>query len=201
MQKAIFFEEAWKQGALNTIESGYILSMTCPDVNDVNHKQDPFKLEMISYSGLKSVNQFEEGLKFQAQGRKMYCMIEPVSYAANHIEPTYRPNNTTGFMPFRFKDCESFFTKNNKYKVLIPDVLFDCFDSFTVSLPRKGDVSVLYLIFDKDIDNVVLPYIRDNIITILKSSLGLQESDCKRIGQKYVDTIQKYDVWEGKEQK
>ncbi len=199
MQKAIFFEEALKQGMLATVEAGYILSLMCPDVNDVSRKLDPFKMEMISYSGLKAAQQLDDGVKFQAQGRKMFCMIEPVAYAMNHIEPTYRPNGTTGFMPFRFKDCESFLTKNNKYRILIPDVLFDCFDSFTVSLPRKGDVCVLYLIFDKNVDEVILPFIQENIITILKSTLGLQEADCKRIGQKYVETIQKYDVWEGKQ--
>jgi hypothetical protein len=85
--------------------------------------------------------------------------------------------------------------------VLIPDVLYDCFDSFTVSLPRKGDLCILYLIFDKDVDGVVLPFIQENIIKILKSTLGLQDSDCKRISQKYIETVQKYDVWQGKNDK
>lgn len=201
MQTAMFFEEALNKGLLPTIESGYILSLVTPDQEDVSRKLDPFKMEMISYSGLKAAHQFEEGVKFQAQGRKMFCMIEPSSFAMNHIEPTYRPNNTSGFMPFRFKDCETFLTKNSKYRVLIPDVLYDCFDSFTVSLPRKGDLCILYLIFDKDVDGVVLPFIQENIIKILKSTIGLQDSDCKRISQKYIETVQKYDVWQGKNDK
>jgi hypothetical protein len=198
MQNAIFFEEALTDGKLPTIDSGYIFSLMSPDIDDVARKLDPFKLEMISYSGLKSAHQFEDGVKFQAQGRKMFCMIEPYAYTMNHIEPTYRPNNTTGFMPFRFKDCETFLTKNNKYRILIPDVLYDCFDSFTIALPKKGDISVIYLIFDKDIDGVVLPFIQDNIIKILKSTIRIQETDSKKIAQKYIETVQKYDVWEGK---
>jgi len=194
----MFFEEALKKGILNDLESGYILSMVCPDSSNVNSKMDPYRFEMISYAGLKSVMAFGDGVKFQAQGRKMYCMIEPYAYINSHVEPTYRPQGSTGYMPFRFNDCTTFLTKNNKYRILIPDMLQECYDSFTVSLPNKGDLCILYFIFNKDIDGVVLPFIAENMETTIKSSLGIAVADAKRIAQSYVGIISKYDIWEGK---
>jgi hypothetical protein len=199
MKKAVFFEEAIKEGLLATIDAGYILSMTSPDLSSASKNLEPLKFEMISYSGVKSAQSFEGGVKFQAQGRKMFCMIEPSAYTQSHIEPTYRPTASSGYMPFRFSECETFMTKNDKFRIHIPDKLFDCYDSFTVSLPKKGDMCILYLIFDKNIDDVVLPFIKENIIKILKTTIGLSQVDSKRIGEKYIETIQKYDVWEGKQ--
>lgn len=199
MQKAIFFEEALKKGLLNSIEAGYIMSVVCPDIANVSKKLEPYRFEMISYAGLKSVISFEEGVKFQAQGRKMYCMIEPYAYTMSHVEPTYRPQSSTGHMPFRFNNCKTFLTRNNKFRILIPDVLQDCYDSFTVSLPHKGDLCILYYIFDKDIDGVVLPFIGENMETTLKSTLRIPADDARKIARIYIETISKYDVWEGKD--
>ena len=43
---------------------------------------------MISYSGLKSLENIGNGVKFQAQGQNMFCMLEPSNYPQKHVEPT-----------------------------------------------------------------------------------------------------------------
>jgi hypothetical protein len=150
---------------------------------------------MISYSGVKQIIALEGGVKFQAQGRKMFCMLEPATYAEKHIEPTYRSNNTTGFMPFRFKECITFMTKDSKYKVLIPNIVHECYDSFTVNFPAKGDLCVMYFIFDKNINGVVLPYIEENLMTIIRKSLEFRDVDCKHIAKQFIETVKKYDIF------
>ena len=195
MQKAMFFEEAFKSGVLGKLESGYILSLSSPNMDDIEHTNDPFLAEMISYSGVKAVIPVEGGVKFQAQGRKMFCMMEPATYTEKHVEPTYRSNNTTGFMPFRFKDCEQFLTKDNKYNILIPNVAHDCYDSFTVSFPAKGDLCIIYFIFDKDIEGKVLPFIKENFENIIKKSFSFRSPDAAHIAKKFIEVVNKFDVW------
>ncbi len=195
MPKAMFFEDALNKGILPKITQGYILSVMSPDYDDPRRNMDPFLLEMISYSGVKMVNAFGEGVKFQAQGKKMFCMIEPAAYTQKHTEPTFRPTNSTGFMPFRFSECEQFLTKDSKYNVLIPNKAHDCYDSFTVALPKKGDLSILYFIFDKDVNNVVLPFIEENIVTILKTNFRLANINAKHIGASFREIIGRYHVW------
>ncbi len=195
MPKAMFFEDALNKGLLPQINQGYILSVMAPDIDDPQRKLDPFLLEMISYSGVKTVNSYGEGVKFQAQGKKMFCMIEPTGYTQKHTEPTFRPNGSTGFMPFRFSECEQFLTKDSKYNVIIPNKPHDCYDSFTVALPKKGDLSILYFIFDRDINNVVLPFIEENINTILKTTFRLASANAKHIAHSFKEIIAKYHVW------
>lgn len=193
MQKAIFFEEAYHKGLLPEITEGYILSLISPDMSDIERKMDPFLVQMVTYSGLKSVQPYENGVKFQAQGRKMFCMLEPSNYSRKHIEPTLRSNNTSAFMPYRFHECESFFTKDNKYRVLIPTSAHECYDSFTIDFPAKGDICVLYYIFDKEnIDTKVLPFIQDNFSLILKKDLRIRDDDAKTISRKLMAVVKKF---------
>jgi len=197
VRKAIFFEEAYKQGILPDITEGYIFSLTSPDFDNLDRKMDPFILQIVSYNGLKTIVPEGNGVKFQAQGKTMHCMLEPANYAHKHVEPMSRSNNTTAFMPYRFNECDIFFTKDVKFRVLIPRKSVEMFDSFTIDFPERGDICVLYYIFDKsDIDGKVLPFIEENIAYILKSKLPIRGNDAKDIAKKFVEVIKKFDVWE-----
>jgi len=199
MQKAIYFEDAYKSGILGSVDSGYILSIKSPDFDKLETKNDPFLIEMVSYSGVKSITPMGNGLKFQAQGKKMFCLLEPSAYTEKHVEPTYRDPSSTGHIPFRYADCEKFLTKDSKFTVLIPNLPQDCYDSFTITLPEKGDLCILYMIFDKDINKVVLPFIRDNFQTILKKLIGMTALDSKKVAEDFTLVIKKFDVWADEE--
>lgn len=194
-QKAMFFEEAYNKGLLTKVNQGYILSVISPDLTNPNTIHNPFLIEIISYSGVKSVHSIPGGVKFLAAGKKMYCMIEPSSYSFNYVEPSLRSNNTTEFMPFRFDDCEIFLTRDGKFKILIPKSSKESFDSFTVDFPEKGDISILYFIFDKDINGVVLPFIEENYTKILKEVLTLQSTDAKKVAKKFMEVVLEFDVF------
>ncbi len=192
IRKAIFFEEAYKQGILPTIVNGYIFSINVPDMDDVSKKLDPFLIKMISYSGLKTIMPFEDGVKFQAQGKSMYCMLENQNYPQKHVEPASRSVNSTAYMPHRFSECDIFFTKDNKFRVILPKQAHESFDSFTVNFPGKGDICVLYYIYDQDLENVVFPFMQDNISFILREDLGIRKPDADNISKKFMAIVREF---------
>jgi hypothetical protein len=194
MTKAIFFEEAYKKGLMSEITDGYILSITTPDVEDVQKKLDPFRLEMVNFSGLKSILPLNNGVKFQAQGKKMYTLIEPANFPRKYEEPALRPTGSTSHMPFRFDECETFFTRDYNYRVVIPHQPYDCHDSFTIEFPMKGDLCILYEIFDSDIEGKVVPFIQDNFTLVLKDSLRLRKADAKVIVEKFMSVVKTFAV-------
>ena len=196
MQKAIFFEEAYHQGVLAKLTEGFILSVTSPDSSNLDRNQDPFLVELVSYSGVKSVTPVEGGVKFSAQGKKFYCMLQPAGYTGKAIEPSLRPQGSTAFMPFRLSECEKeFYTKDTKYIILIPKKPHDCYDSFTISFPSKGDLCVLYYIFSKNIKGDVIPFIKENFGKILRSTLSLRTVDSSNISKKFTDSIIEHGTW------
>ena len=193
MQKAIFFEDAYNKGLLPQITEGYIFSLTSPDFQNIDKKTDPFLIQMISYSGLKSVEPVENGVKFQAQGRDMFCLLEPSNYSQKHTEPTSRSQGTTAYIPFRFNECDIFFTKDAKFRVLMAKKYHLLYDSFIVSFPKKGDICVIYYVFNKEnIEGEVIPFIRDNISFILKTDLRIREIDSKQISKKFMEIVKQF---------
>jgi hypothetical protein len=195
VRKAMYLEEAYHKGVLPKVDAGYILSVISPNMQDPTRIHDPFLIEMISYSGIKAIHPLENGLKFLATGRKIFCMIEPVSYSQSHIEPSLRSSSGTAFMPFRFSECSIFLTRHEKYRILLPNNAQDCYDSFTVDFPAKGDFCVLYFIFDKDVNGKVLPYVEQNFSIILKKGLALEDGDAKKVAKQFIAKVGQYDIW------
>jgi hypothetical protein len=195
VQKAMYLEEAYNKGILPKVDTGYILSVISPDMQDPSRIHDPFLIEMVSYSGVKAIHPMAHGLKFLAGGKKMFCMIEPASYAQSHVEPSMRSTNTTAFMPYRFSECEIFLTHHDKFRIILPNQAQDCFDSFTVDFPERGDFCVLYFIFSKDINGEVLPFIQENFTMILKKALTFEDSDAKKVSKSFMLIVKQYDIW------
>lgn len=194
MQKAMFFLESFKRGILAEIDAGFILTVNSPDMADIQHKLDPFRVEMMSYSGVKSIHEIEDGLKFMSSGRKTLGLIEPVNYPNKHQDPAFRSTRSTEHIPFRFAECDSYLTSNSNYKVLLPKKPVECIDSFTVEFPRKGDMCVIYYIFHDDIEGVVLPYIASNLEMILKQVTNLQTMEAKRFSRNFVDNVRRFSL-------
>lgn len=194
MQKAMFLLESYQKGILPEIDAGYIFTVNAPDRDDNERTLDPFRLEMISYSGVRAIRQTEEGIEFLSAGRKILAMIEPTHYPHSHVEPAFRSMRSTEHMPFRFRECETWMTADDKYRVLLPTNPLQYHDSFTVEFPRKGDVSILYFAFDENVREVVLPYIRENIQRILRRVVGLPTTESQRISRAFVSNVSRFQL-------
>lgn len=194
MQKAMFLMESYKKGILAELDAGYILTVNVPDMNDIQLKLNPYRFEMVSYNGVKEIRPIEGGLKFLSSGRKILCLVEPANYPRNHVEPAFRSNRTTEYIPFRFKECDIYNTKDNRYRVLLPTKPVECYDSFTVEFPKKGDMCILYFIFDENVKDVVLPYVGTNLELILKNLLDLQIDQARRISKDYIVNVGQFQL-------
>jgi hypothetical protein len=195
MQKAMFLLESYKKGILSELDAGYILTVNVPDVDDIQRKLDPYRIEMVSYSGVKSIHPIEGGLKFISSGKKILCLIEPVNYLRSYVEPSLRSTRATENIPFRFKECNIFLTTDNKFRILMPNKPVECYDSFTVEFPSKGDICVLYFIFNDNIDDVVLPYIGKNVEMILKSVVNLKSFSAQKISKDFLRNVKQFHVF------
>ena len=194
MQKAMFLMEAYRKGILAELDAGYILTVNVPDLDDIRRKLDPYRFEMVAYRGVKAIRPIKGGLEFVSAGRKMLCLVEPDNYPRKHVEPAFRSDRTTEHIPFRFKECDVYSTKDDRFRVVMPTKPVECYDSFTVEFPKKGDLCVLYFIFDENINDVVLPYIETNLELILKNLVGLQSDQAHRLSKDYLRHITQFQL-------
>jgi hypothetical protein len=190
----MFLLESYNKGVLAELDAGYILTVNVPDMNDIQRKLDPYRMEMISYSGVKALHPLEGGVKFVSSGRKILCLIEPVNYPNNYIEPAFRSSKTTEHIPFRFKECDVYFTSDNRHRVVLPAQPVECYDSFTVEFPVKGDICVLYFAFHENINEVVLPYIGKNVELILKNVVNLRATSAQRISRDFIRNVKRFQM-------
>ena len=69
------------------------------------------------------------------------------------------------------------------------------FDSFVVEFPSKGDLCILYYIFDKNnIEGIVMPFIQENITYILRKQIGFRDIDAKIIAKKFIEIVKKFNI-------
>jgi hypothetical protein len=125
--------EAYKQSKLpNT--TGFIITQ------NVDDRSLYTKFEIISYGNVKDIYQSEEGITFQADGRKLYIMFEPVSFTGKQTEPCYRTDKYK--IPYRFKELEILTTKRQD-KVMIGKEPVESYTSFTILNPSSMNVSYI----------------------------------------------------------
>ena len=123
--------DAYKQNKLpNT--TGFIITQAVDDHSLYT------KFEIISYGNVKDIYQTEEGITFQADGRKLYVMFEPVSFTGKQTEPCYRTDKYK--IPYRFKELEIITTKRQD-KILIGKEPVESYTSFTILNPTTLNVS------------------------------------------------------------
>jgi len=114
--------EAFRDNEL-PMDGGYILS----DFYDEHTSYTRY--EVISYSNVKDIYMTEEGITFQADGRKIFVLVEPVNYSQRHIEPCYRDDAHR--VPYRFKEME-LYTSKRQDKIMIAKEPIETYTAFTV---------------------------------------------------------------------
>lgn len=192
----MFLTESYRKGILGEVDAGYILTVNVPDLNDIQRSLNPYRFEMVSYRGVRAIHPRGDGLEFISSGRKILGLVEPANYPNSHVEPAFRSTQTTEHIPFRFKECDIYYTKENRYRVILPNKPVECFESFTVEFPKKGDMSILYFIFNEDVNDVVLPYIKSNMELILKNLFNLQSDQAQKISKDFMTNVGKFQLLE-----
>lgn len=101
--------------------------------------------EVISYGNVKDIYMVDEGLMFQADGKKLYVLFEPLSYNAKHLEPAHRDDAHR--IPLRIKELEIYSTKRQE-KIMIAKEPVMTYTSFTVA--KRTGLHSSYVVYNDE---------------------------------------------------
>ncbi|MFN2311439.1 MAG: transposase [Spirochaetia bacterium] len=103
------------------------------------------KYEVISYAAVKDIYITEEGIVFQADGKKIFALVEPQNYTEKHVEPAYRA--ALHRIPYRLKEVE-IFTSKRQDRIMIGKEPVITYTSFTVTKSEGHNFS--YVVYNTD---------------------------------------------------
>ena len=149
------------------MHGGYILSAFFSDHSMYS------KFEMISYSNVKDIYLTDEGLTFQADGQKIFWLVEPSTYTGKATEPTYRGDSEK--IPYRFNEVEIFTTKRQD-RILIGKKPAYSYTSFTVMKSHGQSFSCVFFMAD-DIVEVVKAY----LTKCMYEEAGVPRADAQKV--------------------
>jgi hypothetical protein len=117
------------------VEGGYIVSSFFDDTSAYT------RFEVTSYNNVKDIFASDEGLTFQADGRKIFVIVEPANYSNKHIEPAYR--DAMHKAPYRFSEME-ILTTGRQDKIMYGREPVMTYGSFTILKTRGHNFSYIF---------------------------------------------------------
>ena len=151
------------------MDGGYIVSAFFQDQSMYS------KFEMISYSNVKDLYLSDDGLTFQADGQKIFWLVEPSNYTNKATDPTYRPDKEK--IPYRMNEVEVVTTKRQD-RVLIGKKPAYSYTSFTVMKSEGQNYSYIFFMGD-DILQAVENYFNKS----LYEEAGVPSVDAKKVSK------------------
>lgn len=113
---------AYRESVL-PMSGGYIIS------SFFDQNTNYTRYEVIAYNNVKDIYATDEGIVFKADGRKIYVLVEPVSYTHKTMEPCYRDDAHK--IPYRFKELDDFRTKRQD-RIFIAKEPVETYTAFTI---------------------------------------------------------------------
>jgi hypothetical protein len=126
-------------------KGGYIISAFFDDTSTYT------KYEVISFANVKDIYINEEGLVFQADGQKIFILVEPANYPNKHIEPAYRSNFQR--IPYRQKELV-IHTTARQDRIMIGKEPVITYTSFTVTKSLGHNYSYIVHLTDDVVEAV-----------------------------------------------
>ena len=173
--------EAYQSGELPQT-GGYIVSVFYSDNSTYT------KYEVVSFSGVKDIYSSEEGLTFQAEGRKIYVLVEPANYPNKHTEPAYRTDAER--IPYRQKELISYTTRRQD-QVYVGREPVVTYTSFTILKPVGQDVSYIFYPAE-DTKATILEFFRNS----LWKQARVPQTDARKVVTIIGEVFQKIEVKE-----
>jgi hypothetical protein len=148
------------------------------------HEQSMYsKFEMISYSNVKDIYLAEEGITFQADGHKIFWLVEPSSYTGKTIEPTYRSDLEK--IPYRMNEVEVFTTKRQD-RVLVGKKPVYSFTSFTIMKSQGQNYSYVFFMGED-----LLATMQNYFAKSLYDEAGVPRSDAAEVSKYLIELFKK----------
>jgi len=144
--------KAYYKGEL-PIEGGYIFS----SFFDPNSTYS--KYEVVSYNNVKDIYSSDGNLTFQADGKKLFVLVEPANYPKKYTEPSLRDQYYS--IPYRFSEVETI-TSRRQDRIMVGKKPVITYSSFTI-IKSTGD-NFSYIIYDtNDLIDVVEKIFTDTL--------------------------------------
>lgn len=178
--KALDLFQAFSQNKLPT-EGGYIVSTF------FSGSSSYAIYEVVGYNGVKSIYATSEGLTFQADGNKIFVMVEPASYPKKFIEPVSRASGES--IPHRFNELD-IFTCKNQTKVMVSKEPIVTYSAFTIVKPAGIDFSLVFYNL-KDVLDTILFFFTQT----LHKEAAVPTIDAKKAAQLVIEGIKKFGIW------
>ncbi|MFW5994568.1 MAG: hypothetical protein ACOCRN_00510 [Spirochaetia bacterium] len=125
---------AYQKSELPT-EGGFIVSSFFDEESTYT------RYEAISYSNVKDMYPSETGLTFQAEGAKVFILVEPRNYSKKHVEPAHRDTNYA--IPYRFSEVEVH-NSQRQDRIMIGKEPVMTYASFTILKPTGSNFAYIF---------------------------------------------------------
>ncbi len=162
-------------------DGGYIVSSFFDETSTYT------KYEITSYNNVKDIYIAEEGITFQADGKKVFVVVEPAGYASKHVEPTYR--DAFHKMPYRFKEVDTI-TSKRQDKIMVGKDPVETYGSFTILKTFGNNFSYIFYKTDD-----LVPAIRDFFANSLWQDARVPKRDAEASAQAIAEKFQEIVVW------
>ncbi|MDF1567704.1 MAG: transposase [Spirochaetaceae bacterium] len=165
MAKIMDLFEAYTTGELPR-DGGFIITELLDDSSRYA------RYEVISYGNVKDIYVIDEGIMFQADGRKLFVLFEPLNYSAKHVEPAYRDESHR--IPYRYKELEIYATKRQE-KLMIAKEPVETYTSFTIA--NETGLNTSYIVHkEESTARTILGFFEQS----LWKTLSISRTDAKK---------------------
>jgi hypothetical protein len=114
---------------------------------------------VTSYNNVKDIYTSDEGLTFQADGKKIFLLVEPANYSQKHTEPSSRDDAHR--ILYRFKEVETLISKRRDRIMIGKDPIIT-YTSFTILKPEGHNFALIFYNTD-DVLDVIDKFIADTL--------------------------------------
>ncbi|MCL2793068.1 MAG: hypothetical protein FWD87_08240 [Spirochaetaceae bacterium] len=181
MPKAMDLFQAYKEGKMPE-SGGYIVSSFFSENSTYSI------YEVIAYDNVKAIFAGETSLTFQADGHKIFVLVEPSNYPHKYQEPFTRSRDET--IPQRFTELDIVIAKNQT-KVMVSKNPVISYSSFTILKPTGVNFA---LIFYHQED--VLKSLEFFFTQTLNKEAGVPQSDTKKSARAVIEGLKKFKLWQ-----
>ncbi|TFG85202.1 MAG: hypothetical protein E4H20_01000 [Spirochaetales bacterium] len=146
------------------------------------------RYEIVSYNNVKSIYPSEDGLTFQTDGKKLYILVEPMSYSKKSEEPYVRSRDEQ--IPLRFSELE-LHTCKNQTKIYWAKKSIMSYTSFTVLKPTGVNFSFAFYPLPDIFDSMELFFEKT-----FNKEAGAPMPDARKVSKALKLNIQETMTWE-----
>ena len=144
------------------------------------------RYEVIAYNNVKDIYNTDEGIVFKADGRKIYILVEPLSFSKKQLDPCYRDDAHK--IPYRYKELSEYRTKRQD-RIYIAKEPVDTYTAFTVL--NESGLNNSYVCYPSaDISTLMDKFFQKALF----QNSNVPRTDAKKVTEIIVEVFKKLEI-------